>query len=266
VIRLLATFLGAALVLANCGGRPGGGSPLSAFADVALYAAASLTTPLESVMVRYVSSHPGIRLTPALDSSAALRTQIEQGAPADVFLSADLANPQNLVDAGLAVGPVTWFARNRLAIVVPKANPGTIATPADLGAPGVRIVAAGEQVPISAYSGKLIGQLAALPGYPPDFASAYEANVVSREDNVRAIVAKLELGEADAGIVYVTDALGSDELATVALPPEAAVSATYGGVIVSASARSAEGAAFLSWLAGLEGQAILADFGFVAPE
>jgi molybdate transport system substrate-binding protein len=205
-------------------------------------------------------------LTLALDSSAALRTQIEQGAPADVFLSADLGNPQKLVDAGLAVGPVTTFAGNHAIIVVPKANPGAIDTPADLARPGVRIVAAGEQVPITAYASQLITQLGALPGYAADFASAYEANVVSREDNVRAVVAKLELGEADAGIVYATDALGSKELATVALPPSVAVKAAYGGVVVAASAHSVEGAAFLTWLAGPEGQAILADFGFVAPE
>jgi len=266
VIRRFATFLGAAVVVATCVGGPAGGSLSSAVAEVAVYAAASLTNPLESVRTAYGSSHPGIRVTLALDSSAALRTQIEQGAPADVFLSADLGNPQKLVDGGLAVGPVTRFAGNHLVIVVPKANPGSIATPADLARPGVRIIAAGEQVPITAYATQLIGKLGALSGYPADFASAYEANVVSREDNVRAIVAKLELGEADAGIAYVTDALGSKELATVALPPETAVSATYSGVVVAASAHSAEGTAFLSWLAGPEGQAILGDFGFAAPE
>jgi molybdate transport system substrate-binding protein len=266
VIRRVALFLGAAVVLVSCLGRPAGGSPTVASAEVAVSAAASLTTPLESVRASYESSHPGIRLTVALDSSAALRTQIEQGAPADVFLSADLGNPQRLVDAGLAVGPVTRFAGNHLVIMVPKANPGSIDTPADLARPGVRIVAAGEQVPITAYATELIGQLGALPGYPADFAPAYEANIVSREDNVRAIVAKLELGEADGGVVYATDARGSDELATVALPPGAAVTATYGGVIVAASAHRGESATFLSWLAGPEGQAILADFGFVAPE
>lgn len=251
---------------AACTGPASNPSPSRAAAELEVYAAASLRAPLESVKATYETSHPGIRLTLALDSSAALRTQIEQGAPADVFLSADLTNPQKLADAGLATSPMTKFAGNDLTIVVPKANPGSIETPTDLARPGVRIVAAGEQVPITAYATQLIGQLSALPGYPADFASAYEANVVSREDNVRTIVAKLELGEADTGVVYVTDALGSEQLATVALPPEAAVSATYGGVVVAASADPAEAAMFLSWLAGPEGQAILADFGFVAPE
>jgi molybdate transport system substrate-binding protein len=236
-----------------------------AAADLAVYAAASLTAPLESVKAAYESDHPGIRLTLALDSSVALRTQIEQGAPADLFLSADVTNPQKLVDAGLASGPVTKFAGNHLVVVVPKANPGSIETPADLARPGVRIVAAGEKVPITVYTTQLIEQLGAQPGYPADFASAYESNVVSREDNVKAIVTKVELGEADAGIVYVTDALVSDKLATVDVPPAAAVTATYGGVVVGATTHGAQAAALLTWLAGPDGQAILAEFGFVAP-
>jgi molybdate transport system substrate-binding protein len=265
VSRRLAALLLAVAAAAACTGPAASPSPSGAAADLAVYAAASLTAPLESVKAAYESDHPGIRLTLALDSSAALRTQIEQGAPADLFLSADATNPQKLVDAALASGPVTKFAGNHLVVVVPKANPGSIETPADLARPGVRIVAAGEKVPITVYTTQLIERLGALAGYPADFASAYESNVVSREDNVKAIVTKVELGEADAGIVYVTDALVSDELATVDVPPAAAVTATYGGVEVGVSTHGAEAAAHLTWLAGPDGQAILADFGFVAP-
>ena len=264
--RWLVAVLGVALVVASCVDRPAGAPPNAAATEVVVYAAASLTKPLESVKTTYESGHLGTRLTLSFDSSAALRTQIEQGAPADVFLSADLSNPQKLVDAGLAAGSVTKFAGNGLAIVVPKGNPGAIATPADLARPGISIVAAGEQVPITAYATDLVGQLGALPGYPAGFASAYEANIVSREDNVRAVVAKLELAEADAGIAYTTDALGSEKLATVALPPEASVTATYGGVVVAKAAHADAAAAILSWLAGPEGQAVLAKSGFVAPE
>jgi molybdate transport system substrate-binding protein len=264
--RRVAAFLALGVVLAACIAPSAGGSPSGNAAEIAVYAASSLTVPLESVETAYESSHPGVHLTLALDSSAALRTQIEHGAPADVFLSADLSNPQKLVDAGLTVGPVTEFAGNHLTIVVPRANPGSIHTPTDLARPGVRIVAAGEKVPVTEYATQLVGKLGALPGYPANFGSAYEANIVSREDNVRAIAAKLELGEADAGVVYVTDAIASEELATVKVPPEAAVTATYGGVTVAASAHPAENAAFLSWLAGPDGRTILTRFGFVAPE
>ena len=196
---------------AACTGPATSRSQSHATVELAVYAAASLTAPLESVKAAYESDHPGIGLTLALDSSAALRTQIEQGAPADLFLSADVTNPQKLVAAELASGPVTKFAGNHLIVVVPKANPASIQTPADLARPGVRIVAAGEKVPITVYTTQLIERLSAQAGYPADFASAYESNVVSREDNVKTIVAKVELGEADAGIVYVTDALASED-------------------------------------------------------
>ena len=264
-VRVTAVLLVVAAAAA-CTGPTASQSPSRVAAELAVYAAASLTAPLESVKAAYETSHAGVRLTLALDSSAALRTQIEQGAPADVFLSADLTNPQKLDDGGLATGPVTKFAGNHLTIVVPKANPGSINSPADLATSGVRIVAAGEKVPITVYANQLLEKLGALPGYPSAFASAYGANVVSREDNVKAIVTKVELAEADAGIVYVTEAIGSTKLTTVEIPTEAAVAAIYGGVAVAASAHPNEAAAFLSWLAGPDGQAILADFGFTAPE
>jgi molybdate transport system substrate-binding protein len=263
--RPAALLLAVATAVAACTAPAASPSPSAAPVELAVYSAASLTAPLESVKAGYESEHQGIRLTLALDSSAALRTQIEQGAPADLFLSADVTNPQKLVDAGLASGPVTTYAGNHLIVVVPKANPASITTPADLARPGVRIVAAGEKVPITVYTIQLIERLGAQPGYPADFGSAYESNVASREDNVKAIVTKVELGEADAGIVYVTDALVSDKLATVEVPPAAAVTATYGGVVVAASTHGADAAALLTWLAGPDGQAILADFGFVAP-
>jgi molybdate transport system substrate-binding protein len=123
-------------------------------------------------------------------------------------------------------------------------------------------VAAGPNVPITSYAGQLLERLAALPSAPPDFAAGYERNVVSREDNVRAVVAKLELAEGDAGIVYRTDAAGSPTLRTIPLPDGVAVAAAYGGIVIDASAHADDAADFLAWLAGGEGQAILADDGF----
>ena len=267
--RRLAAVVAALLAVAAaaaCMAPAASPSPSGAATELVIYAAASLMAPLESVKTAYEADHPGVQLTLAFDSSAALRTQIDQAAPADLFLSADVTNPQKLVDGGLTSGPVTTFAGNHLVVVVPKANPGSIETPADLARPGVRIVAAGEKVPVTVYTTQLIERLGAQAGYPADFASAYESNIVSREDNVKVIVTKLELGEADAGIVYVTDALASDKLTTVQVPPAAAVTATYGGVVVAASLQEAEAATLLTWIAGPDGQAILADFGFVAPE
>ena len=252
----LAVAILGSLVMAGCST---GGSSLTVFG------AASLGGALDAVKTAYEAAVPGAVLTISTDSSAALETQIEQGAPADVFLSADTAQPQKLIDAGLAAGDAVVFARNRLTVIVPAADPGRVASPADLARPGLKIVAAGDEVPISRYASQLVADLAKEPGYPPGFTAAYAANVVSKEDNVRAVVAKVELGEGDAAIVYQTDAAASVNVRTIDLPADANVPASYAGVVVTRASRADAAAAFLAWLAGPDGQAILATFGFLPP-
>ena len=178
---------------------------------------------------------------------------------------ADTSNPNKLVGEGLADGNPVSFAGNVLTIVVPADNPARIASPADLARRGLKIIAAGDDVPITTYALRVVANLAKSTGDPSAFEVAYAANVVSREDNVRAVVAKIELGEGDAGIVYATDAKASAKVATIAIPAEANVPATYAGVVVKSSAHSATAHALLSWLAGPDGQAILASFGFQPP-
>jgi molybdate transport system substrate-binding protein len=241
------------------------GGPGSTAVNLTILGAASLKGALEKATAAYEAATPGVTLTVSTDSSAALATQIQQGAPADVFLSADTSNPKKLVDGGFASGAPVVFAGNRLTVIVPKGNPGGVATPADLAKPGLKIIAAGDAVPITKYASQLVSNLAALPGYPAGFAGAYATNVASKEDNVKAIVAKVELGEGDAGIVYVTDAAASSKVATVAVPDAANVPASYSGVVVKASAHADAARAFLDWLAGPDGQAILASFGFLPP-
>ena len=231
--------------------------------ELAIYAAASLKGALDKAKAAYETETPGIRLTISTDSSAALETKIEQGAPADLFLSADTSNPQKLMDGGYATGSIVAFAGTRLAVIVPKDNPAGIESAADLAEDGVDIIAAGDEVPITRYANQLVANLAREPGYPEGFAAAYAANIVSKEENVTAIVGKIELGQGDAGIVYATDAAASTQVATVDVPPDANVTATYGGVVVKASAHQAEAGAFLSWLAGPDGWAILAGLGFL---
>jgi molybdate transport system substrate-binding protein len=231
--------------------------------ELQVYAAASLADVLDDVALAYADAQPGVRIQISTDSSAALRTKIELGAPADLFLAADIENPERLVGMGLAVGPPTPFAANRLVIAL-GASTGGLSTPADLARPGVRIVAAGEDVPITAYARDVVARLAELPGYPPDFASAYETNVVSREDNVRAVLAKIELGEADAGFVYATDARSAERLRAIELPVEADVAASYGGVVLASSLFPEAARGLLDWLAGSAGQVILERHGFEA--
>ena len=242
------------------------GSPSAAPAgSLTIYAAASLKAALAKVKTTYEAAHPGTTLTISTDSSSALETKIEQGAPADVFLSADTANPQKLVDKGLAGGALTKFAGNLLTIIVPTANPAGIQSPKDLVKSGVKVIAAGDTVPITKYATMLVANLAKETDYPADFAARYTANIASKEDNVAAVVSKIELGEGDAGIVYVTDAKTSTKVTTITVPADANVPATYSGVTVKASSDADAAGAFLAWLAGPDGQAILATFGFLPP-
>jgi molybdate transport system substrate-binding protein len=268
--RLVSALVVAAFAFAACSsaatpGATGATAPAVTGGGLTVYAAASLKAALAKAKVAWESANPGMLLSISTDSSAALEAKIEAGAPADVFLSADTANPQKLVDGGFASGGVTPFAGNRLTVIVPADNPAKIVAPADLAKSGVKIIAAGDNVPITKYAAKLVANLTRQSGYPADFAARYAANVVTKEDNVAAIVAKIELGEGDAGIVYATDAKGSSKAATIAVPDAANVPATYGGVVVKASAHPAAAAAFLAWLAGPDGRAILASFGFVPP-
>ncbi len=241
------------------------GAPAARPADLTIFAAASLADAVAQAATAYESAHPGTTLTLATGASSTLATQVEEGAPVDVFLSADAANAQRLVDGGLADGSAVAFAANELTVIVPADNPAGIATPADLANPHVRIVAAGDAVPVTKYARQLVANLAAQRGYPPGFAAAYDANVVSREDTVRAAAAKVELGEADAAIVYATDAAASSNVMSVPVPDAANVRATYLGVVVQGSAHPAAARAFLAWLAGTSGRAILAGLGFLPP-
>jgi molybdate transport system substrate-binding protein len=272
--RLVTSIVALAVILAACssGATPAPSAPApsaaassAATVNLTVYAAASLKAALAKATSAYEAANPGTTLAISTDSSAALETKIEQGAPADVLLSADMANPQKLVDKGLAAGSITKFAGNLLTVIVPMANPAGIQTAADLAKPGIKVITAGDTVPITKYATQLVANLARQPGYPADFVARYTANIVSKEDNVAAVVAKIELGEGDAGIVYVTDAKTSTKVTTVAVPDAANVPATYGGVAVKASPNVAAAQAFLAWLAGPDGQAILASFGFLPP-
>jgi molybdate transport system substrate-binding protein len=244
---------------------PLAGTVPATLAPITVFAAASLDKPFSIIGQAWAAQHPGSTLTFSFDASSSLRTQVEQGAPVDVFASADVGNPQALVDACLAPAPVTVFASDHLVIVVPSTDPAGIASPADLAKPGVRIVAAGDDVPITRYAEQVIANLAAQPGAPAGFADAVHANIVSREDNVGHVLSKIELGEGDAGIVYVSDATTATGVRPIEIPVEANVLASYGAVEVAGTSQPATAAAFLGYLSGPEAQAILAQSGFLPP-
>jgi molybdate transport system substrate-binding protein len=196
--------------------------------------------------------------------SQALVTQLIEGAKADVFASASAAQMKAAQDAGVIEGPSTVFTQNRLAIVVPKDNPAGIQNPADLAKPGLKLVLAQAEVPVGQYARQGIctaGQDTAT--YGEGFVDKVAANVVSEEDNVKAVLAKVQLGEADAGIVYTTDVTTdvAADVTLIELPPAINVVATYPiAVVKGGNTELAD--AFIAFVLGEEGQAILAKYGF----
>lgn len=227
-------------------------------AELTVFAAASLRDVFAELQVGWAEARPDVTLIGTFDGSNVLATQITEGAPADVFLSADAERPRALAAAGLTAGNPIVVARNSLVLVAPTDRP-LVQSAADLAQPGVRIIAAGAGVPITTYAEEALAQIAATMPDPATFLSRVEANVVSREDNVRAALAKVELGEGDAAIVYATDALSSDLVRIVPLPPSVSVSTEVVAVQISTGEAPA---ALLGWLAGPDAAAIFSAAGF----
>lgn len=267
-LLLVAAIPGALVV--GCSPAPGTAPPGdrgdagAAGAPLVVFAAASLRDPIEDAARRFEAAHPGLRVQVNFGSSTALRTQVEQGARVDVFLSADEANPAALVASGLAAGPPTVFARTSLSVVVPTDDQAGIAAPVDLARPGIKVIAAGDGVPLSAYVGQVLEALASQPGYPVDIAARIEANVVSREADARAVLTKVELGEGDAALVYTADARRSRLVQVIAIPDDANVVVSYAAVVLAAAPRPDVAARFLAWLTDPDGQALFAEYGFEA--
>jgi molybdate transport system substrate-binding protein len=250
--RLAAVLAAGALLLAACGGDDArGGSGATAPSELKVFAAASLTGAFTELGRQYAAANGGDKVTFNFAGSQALATQIRQGAPADVFASADLANMDEVKD--LVATPQN-FASNLLAIVVEKGNPKGVKALDDLADPGLKVVLAAEEVPAGRYVKQVLDR--AGVGVTP----------VSREDNVKAVVTKVSLGEADAGIVYVTDVTaGGDKVEGVDIPDDQNVTATYPIAAVKAS-RDQEGAeAFMDLVLSAEGQQVLKKHGFLPP-
>ena len=240
----------AALLLAACGApaAPATADPVKGTLDV--FAAASLTESFRQLGADFHRAHPAATVEFNFNGSPTLVTQIEQGAPADLFASADQANLDRVTEAGLAGGPPVVFAHNQLEIVVARGNPRHIGGLADLARPGLLVVLAGPTVPAGRYAAQALQ------------AAAVRVTPVSEETDVKSVVSKVALGEADAGIVYRTDvsAAGSS-VSGVPIPARYNVVATYPAVVLKGAANPVAARAFLDYLSG-PGQATLARFGF----
>jgi molybdate transport system substrate-binding protein len=228
--------------------------------ELTVFAAASLKDAFEAVAPVFERAHPGSKVRLNLAGSQELRTQIEQGARADVFASADLKHMATLEKAGLVERPAV-FARNEPVIVVPRGNPARILALVDLPKTR-RLVVGAPEVPIGGYTVKIFDAAARKHG--ADLRAKLEASVVSRELNVRQVLAKVTLGEADAGIVYRTDAQSAkDKVEVIAIPAELNVIAEYPVAVVKASPQPALARAWVDLLLSAGGQRQLAAAGFL---
>jgi molybdate transport system substrate-binding protein len=257
VARLLA-LAGLAALLTACG-APAPAAPLTVFA------AASLRDALPAAAAAWPGG-AGVAPEYNFGGSQALLAQLRQGAPADVFAAADQQTMDAAVAAGLVEAPQV-FARNSLVVVFPHDNPAHIRALADLARPGLKLVLAAPSVPAGAYTLQALDRFAADPAYGPAYRRAALANVVSQEDNVRQALAKVQLGEADAAVVYGTDAQaaagGPNGVGALAIPDRYNVLARYYIAVVKSARRPAAARAFLDYTVSAPGQAALARFGFL---
>lgn len=234
--------------------------------EIVVFAASSLTDVFQDMARAFQQANPNTRLTFNFGASSQLATQLGQGAKADVFASADQTQMDNARKADAVAGQDRVFARNRLVLITPRDNPKKIAAVKDLANDGVKFVTAQPSVPIGQYTAQMLDKAAADPAYGLDFKSKVEANTVSKEDNVRQVVSKVQLGEADAAVVYGTDATPQvrDQLQLIQVPDSLQTLATY-PIAVAKGANSAGGEAFVSYVLGPEGQSTLAKWGFLPP-
>jgi molybdate transport system substrate-binding protein len=231
---------------------------------VSVFAAASLTEVFTELGHELEAAQTGIRIRFNFAGSQQLALQLEQGATADLFASADQGWMERMDSLGLLAGPARIFARNALVVALPPGNPARLSELADLARPGLKLVLAADAVPAGRYARAALRAMEGHPGYPAGFAHRVLANVVSEEENVRLVVAKVHLGEADAGIVYRSDVSGGKPhgLGVIPFPGNIGQVAAYPIAQLRSGPSPAAAEAFLRLLFSPAGQALLVRHGF----
>lgn len=260
-LRLVAAACVPALLLAACGDDDDGSSSATdAFAedsafegDITVFAAASLTDAFDEVGAAFEEANPDVSIEFNYGASSALREQILSGAPADVFASANTSNMDQVVEEGAASNPEE-FVTNQLQIVVPAGNPGQVSGLDDFADGDLFIGLCAEEVPCGELGREALDDAEVTPAVDTD------------EPDVRALLTKVEAGELDAGIVYVTDVLAAGgAVEGIEIPAEDNVTATYPVATLSDSGNATVADAFVEFVLADEGQQILESYGFDSP-
>jgi molybdate transport system substrate-binding protein len=242
-----------ALLLASACGKSSGASGEAS--TLTVLGASSLSKTFPQIGQLFATQHPGVSFRWTFTGTDTLAAQIEQGAPADVFAGASTTYGDELSGKGLIDAPKN-FATNQLVLIVPPANPAHIASPKDLTKLGLKLVVGGPTVPVGAYTRKVLANLDA--SYGAGYDAKVLANVVDNEDAVAGVLQKVQLGEADAGFVYVTDAAGVGSAVTaITLPAAAQAVATYPIAAVTSSKHASLAHQFVAFVLSPPAQAIL---------
>ena len=258
---VLSVAVVAALFAAACGSSDTPASSPSASragGEITVLAAASLTESFTQIAQDFQTANPGTKVNLSFGASDALAAEIDQESPTDVFASASPKWMDDVEQHGPGVTNRQDFAKNRLVVIVPADNPAGIQSIDDLAGDGVELVLAAEDVPVGTYARQALDNAG--------IADAAGANVVSNEDDVKAVVQKVALGEADAGIVYQTDVTAAvkDKVTAIPIADDVNVIATYPIAVVKTAPNASLAASFEAYVLG-PGQAVLQSFGFLPP-
>jgi len=226
-------------------------------------AASSLTDACTEIAAAFEAANPGTTITLSFGGSNQLRTQLDNGSPGDVFISADTAQmdaaaTSKVIDASTR----RTVAFNTLALITPRANPAKITAMADLARPGLKLIVADKAVPAGAYTRRLLESARSTMGDAT--IAAIEANIVSFEENAAGVVAKVALNEADAGFAYASDAAGGNgtKLLVIPLPVDLQQRAEYSAAVTTRTAAAPQAARFIAFLTSPDAATLLAKRGF----
>ena len=230
-----------------------------------VFAAASLTEAFTEIGHDFETAQPDIKVIFNFGGSQQLAHQLSQGAPADIFASANTDQMATAIEAErVAASAPQTFVHNRLVVIYPADNPAGLARLQDLSQPNLRLILAAEDVPVGRYSQQFLDKAVADPAFEAGFKDAVLANVVSYEQSVKAVLTKVALGEGDAGIIYSSDVTAevADQVGQLDIPDNLNTIATYPIAVVSDTAYPDQARAFVAYVLSPDGQDVLARFGF----
>jgi molybdate transport system substrate-binding protein len=234
--------------------------------ELTVFAAASLTDPFKEIGTKLESANPGAKINFNFAGSSQLRTQLKEGAKADVFAVADEPNMQGAQKEGTIAGDSQIFIKNKLVVIVSNKSTAGVAEFKDLAKSGVKLVMGQKELPAGNYARQILAKASADSSYGKDFGDNVLKNLSSEENNVKNVVSKVQLGEADAGFCFSSDVTAKvkGDVKVIPIPEAFAIIAQYPVAVVKGAPNETSAKAFIDYLLSPDGQAVLSSYGFIA--